>query len=155
MKSILFVCSANQCRSPMAEVLFENLVRERGEEDEWRVESAGVWAYGGAPATGNARLAMEERGLSLERHRSQQAENELLSQFDLIVVMTREHRETLLAQMPALDGRVHLLRELDGGTGDFADPVGGDLTVYKQAASEIETILRQGFPHLDQLLASE
>jgi protein-tyrosine-phosphatase len=153
MKSILFVCSANQCRSPMAQVLFQELVRERGEQDQWRVESAGIWAYGGAPATENARRAMEERGLDLMRHHSQPATNELLSQFDLIVVMTREHRAALLAQMPALDGRIYLLRELGGGSGDFADPVGGDLTTYQRAASEIETTLRRGFTQIDELLA--
>jgi protein-tyrosine-phosphatase len=73
MTSILFVCSANQCRSPMAEALFKDLVRERGEENEWRVESAGVWAYAGAPATENAQLAMQKRGLDLSQHRSQPA----------------------------------------------------------------------------------
>jgi protein-tyrosine-phosphatase len=148
MKSILFVCSANQCRSPMAEVLFKDLVRQRGEANEWRIESAGVWAYGAAPATENARRAMEERGLDLSTHRSQPATNELLSQFDWIIVMTREHRETLLAQMPALAGKVLLLRELGGESGDFADPVGGGIEVYRLAADEIQALLRSGLPKI-------
>jgi protein-tyrosine-phosphatase len=152
MKSILFVCSANQCRSPMAEVLFRKLVHDKGERDEWRVESAGVWAYAGAPATENAQLAMQKRGLDLSQHRSQPATDGLLAQFDLIVVMTREHREALLGQMPALDGKVRLLRELGGDAGDFADPVGGNLAVYDQAAEEIDGILRRGFSGLHSLV---
>jgi protein-tyrosine-phosphatase len=145
MKSILFVCSANQCRSPMAQVLFQELVRERGEDSEWRVESAGIWAYGGAPATENARLAMEKRGLDLSSHRSKPATSELLSQFDLIVVMTREQRDVLLAQMPFMEGKVFLLRGLGGESGDFADPVGGDIRIYEIAADRIFSLLERSF----------
>jgi protein-tyrosine phosphatase len=132
----------------MAEVLFKKLVRDKDEEDLWRVESAGVWAYAGAQATDNAQRAMMERGLDLSGHRSQPATNELLSQFDLIVVMTREHKEALLEQMPALEGKTVLLREIAGEKGDFADPVGGDITVYRSAADEIESLLEQGYPNL-------
>jgi protein-tyrosine-phosphatase len=92
MPSVLFVCSANQCRSPMAEVLFEALLEERGDRDDWRVESAGVWAYNGARATTNAQRAMENRGLDLRAHTSQPAERTLLKQFDVIVVMEQEHK---------------------------------------------------------------
>jgi protein-tyrosine-phosphatase len=155
MKSILFVCSANQCRSPMAEVLFKQLVSEHGEQDDWRIESAGVWAYGGAPATENAQRAMKERKLDLSRHRSQPATNELLSQFDRIIVMTREHRETLLAQMPALAGKVLLLRELGGESGDFADPVGGSIEVYRRAADEIQALLSSGYSSFNSLVGIE
>jgi protein-tyrosine-phosphatase len=155
MKSILFVCSANQCRSPMAEVLFKQLVGEHGEQDDWRIESAGVWAYGSAPATENAQRAMKERGLDLSHHRSQPATNELLSQFNLVVVMTREHRDALLAQMPALGGRVYLLREIGGETGDFADPVGGSIEVYRQAADEIQSILLSGYSSLNSFIGAE
>jgi protein-tyrosine-phosphatase len=132
----------------MAEVLFKKLVRDKDEEDLWRVESAGVWAYSGSPATDNAQRAMMERGLDLSGHRSQPATNELLSQSDLIVAMTREHKEALLEQMPALEGKTLLLREIAGEKGDFADPVGGDITVYRSAADEIESLLEQGYPNL-------
>jgi len=153
MKSILFVCSANQCRSPMAEVLFKQLLDQHGKMDEWRVESAGIWAYGRTPATENAIKAMAGRDLDLSTHRSQPATNELLEQFDLIVVMTHEHRAALLEQSPALDGRIVLLRELGGEAGDFLDPVGGSLGVYQQAAGEIEHILREGFQDIRRRIA--
>jgi len=138
----------------MAEVLFKSILKERGELDEWRVESAGVWAYAGGPATENAQQAMQERGLDLSVHRSQPASNELLAQFDLIVVMTREQQEALLNQDPALADRVILLRELVGEQGDFADPVGGSFEVYQRAADELVKIISEGQPRILKLLAN-
>jgi len=141
MPSILFVCSANQCRSPMARVLFEALLEAKGAQGEWWVDSAGVWASEGAPATANAQLAMAERGLNLSGHQAQPATQALLRRFDLIVVMEQEHKEVLLAENPGLAGVVYTLRELAGGQGDFEDPVGGSLAVYRAAAEELEKLL--------------
>ena len=146
MPSILFVCSANQCRSPMAEVLFQQLLLEKGEADAWRVESAGVWAYEGAGATQNAQVVMAERGLDLASHCSQPTDPALLKQFDLIIVMEVEHKVVLQERNPALAERIQTLRELVGGEGDFSDPVGGSVEVYRQAAGEIFAILDQAFP---------
>ena len=145
MPSILFVCSANQCRSPMAEVLFEALLEERGERDEWRVESAGVWAYNGARATANARLAMQERGLDLSGHASQPTERTLLKQFDVIVVMEVEHKSVLQKSHPDLADRIFTIRELVGQQGDFNDPVGGSLEVYRTAADELGRLLEEAY----------
>ena len=145
MPSILFVCSANQCRSPMAEVLFKQLLEENGEVDEWRVESAGVWAYQGAKATQNAQIVMAERGLNLERHRSQLTDPALLNQFDIIIVMEEEHKVVLQERNPNLTERIMTIRELVGGTGDFDDPVGGSEKVYRQAAEAIFNLLSNGW----------
>lgn len=146
MPSILFVCSANQCRSPMAEVLFQQLLLEKGEANAWRVESAGVWAYEGAGATQNAQVVMAERGLDLASHCSQPTDPALLKQFDLIIVMEVEHKVVLQERNPSLAERIQTLRELVGGEGDFSDPVGGSVEVYRQAAGEIFAILDQAFP---------
>ncbi len=146
MPSILFVCSANQCRSPMAEVLFRQLLEEKVEAGDWRVESAGVWAYQGAKATQNAQVVMAERGLNLEGHRSQPTDPALLKQFEIIIVMEEEHKVVLQERNPALAERILTIRELVGGRGDFDDPVGGSEKVYRQAAGEIYTILEQAFP---------
>jgi len=143
--SILFVCSANQCRSPMAEVLFQELLQQKGKADDWRVESAGVWAYQGARATENAQIVIAERGLSLDDHRSQPADPALLKQFDLVIVMENRHKEVLQVEDPGLVDRVYLIRELAGEVGDFNDPVGGSLGVYRKAAGEIHTLLSEGW----------
>ncbi|MCJ7568506.1 MAG: hypothetical protein MUO58_13280 [Anaerolineales bacterium] len=152
MPSILFVCSANQCRSPMAEVLFEAFLVEKGVREEWRVESAGVWAYDGAHATANAQKVMAERGLDLSRHLSQPASSMLLKQFDLTLVMEQEHKTMLQDQNPQLADRIYLIREIAGQDGDFADPVGGSLERYRAAADELGMLMRDGIDRIDELV---
>ncbi len=152
MPSILFVCSANQCRSPMAEVLYRQLIEEKGEADDWRVESAGVWAYQGAPATQNAQVVMAEHDLDLSQHLSQPASSTLLKQFDLTLVMEQEHKTVLQDQNPQLVDRIYLMREIAGQEGDFADPVGGSLERYRAAADELEMLVRDGIDRIDELV---
>ena len=150
MPAILFVCSANQCRSPMAEVLFEKLLEEKGIREDWRVESAGVWAYQGAPATHNAQLVMQERGLNLRGHRSQPADSALLKQFDVIIVMEIEHKQTLQESNPSLADRILTIRELVGEKGDFEDPVGGSREVYQEAADLLYDLLGKGWAEIER-----
>lgn len=152
MQSILFVCSANQCRSPMAQVLFEAFLAEKGEREAWRVESAGVWAYDGSPATANAQKAMAERGLDLSRHLSQPASSTLLKQFDLTLVMEQEHKKVLQDQNPQLADRFYLMREIADQEGDFDDPVGGSLERYRAAADELGMLMRDGMDRIDELV---
>jgi len=152
MPSILFVCSANQCRSPMAQVLFEAFLVDKGVRDEWRVESAGVWAYEGSRATANAQKAMAERDLNLSKHLSQPADSTLLKQFDLTLVMEQRHKTVLQEQNPQLADRIYLMREIAGQEGDFADPVGGSLERYRSAADELGMLMRDGMDRIDELV---
>ncbi|MFA9407029.1 MAG: low molecular weight protein arginine phosphatase [Anaerolineales bacterium] len=145
MNSVLFVCSANQCRSPMAEALFKALLNERGEEDEWKIASAGVWAAPGYPATDNARVIIEERGLDISAHLSQPISRDLLGEYHLVLVMENAHKETLQANYPEFADRIVLFRNLAGDDTDFDDPVGGSLDRYRGAADEIQHILTSGF----------
>jgi protein-tyrosine-phosphatase len=133
----------------MAEVLFRQLLEEKGETDAWRVESAGVWAYHGAKATQNAQDVVADRGLDLSGHRSQPSDPALLKQFDVIIVMEVEHKQVLQERNPSLAERILTLRELVGDRGDFADPVGGSIEVYEAAAEEIYTILNQAFSSIE------
>jgi protein-tyrosine-phosphatase len=135
----------------MAEVLFEAMVEERDEREEWRVESAGVWAYGGAPATGHAQTVVAERGLDLSEHRSQSTSPQLVMQFDLFVVMEEAHRAELRSLFPGIANKIFTLRELAGGGGDFEDPVGGDLERYRETADELSALLEKAFPRIRQL----
>jgi len=152
MPSILFVCSANQCRSPMAEVLFEAFLAEKGVREEWRVESAGVWAYEGSRATANAQKAMAERGLDLSQHLSQPADSRLLKQFDLTLVMEQRHKTVLQEQNPQLADCIYLMREIAGQEGDFADPVGGSLERDRAAADELERLIEVSFDLIEGLV---
>lgn len=138
----------------MAEVLFEKLLGEKGVRDDWRVESAGVWAYQGAAATQHAQTVMADRDLNLHGHRSQPTDPALLKQFDLIVVMEVDHKQVLQERNPALADRILTLRELVGGEGDFDDPVGGSLEVYTAAADEIYAILEKSFPSIVKMMGN-
>jgi len=129
----------------MAEALFKDLILERGEENEWKIASAGVWAATGVPATDNARVVMEERGLDISAHLSQPTSRDLLGEYHLVLVMENAHKETLQAHYPEFADRVVLFRNLAGDDRDFEDPVGGSLDRYRGAADEIQLILTSGF----------
>lgn len=152
MPAILFVCSANQCRSPMAEVLFEALLAERGEAGDWRVESAGVWAYGGSPATGYAQTVVGEQGLDLSAHRSKSTSPQLVMDFDLLVVMEEAHKSELQSLFPGIARKIYTLRELVGGEGDFKDPIGGSLEEYRDTRDELKDLLKDAYPRIHKLV---
>ena len=155
MHEILFVCSANQCRSPMAEALFKAILHEKSVHAYWRVESAGVWAYSGAHATDYARQVMMERDLDLNDHRSQPADLDLVNQFDLVLVMERDHNEILVSVNPDWAEKIVLFKELVGEEGDFEDPVGGSIERYREAADELDRILRNSSKKIITLTRGE
>ncbi len=141
-RMILFVCTGNTCRSPMAERLCEKLLARRLgcsidelEKHGFVVLSAGVAAGDDIPASTHAQTVMRKRGLDLRDHRSQQI-NETHVQFaDHIFALTRRHREAILSYWPNADTRLNVLR-LDGG--DISDPIGGSEAVYEDCARQLE-----------------
>lgn len=145
MSKIIFVCTANQCRSPMAEVLFKQKLSESGMIDGWTVESAAAWGPSGERATENASQVAFENDLDLEPHRSQRVEDLDLNAFDLILVMQAGHQEGLRAEFPDLAERIRLLSEMSGPPYDVRDPVGEDLETYRRTWSEIERLIGGGF----------
>jgi protein-tyrosine phosphatase len=138
---VLFVCTGNTCRSPMAETLFRELVAQRlgcrEDEIEQRgvvVASAGIAAWGGGKASTGALEAMRERGADLSGHESQPLTENLARQADIIWTMTASHRATILAQFPEVGGRVAMLSP---DRHDVIDPIGGTLTTYRKCAEQI------------------
>jgi protein arginine phosphatase len=151
VRRILFVCSANQLRSPLAEVLFKDLVRRKGEGDAWQVASAGVWALEGSPAASAAIRAAAARGLDLSAHTSRRLTRELLEGSDLVLVMEREHLEAVHEEWPALDGRVHLLSRMAGEAGEVDDPIGLPFERIRSLVTELERVLEAGWPRIVEL----
>jgi len=95
---VLVVCSANQCRSPMALALIESRVRAAGLSGAVQVRSAGTWAEPGHPATAQAIAEMQSRGIDLSEHRSREVDADLMAEADLVLVMTDGHRQALAAE---------------------------------------------------------
>jgi len=149
MKSVLFVCTGNVCRSPMAQGLF--LAQLGEDQNEWRIESAGVAAVEGAPASQNTVSLLKERGIDLSTHRARQIDRSLIQQFALILVMEQRHKQILQAQYPDYAEKVYLLSEMIGEVKEIDDPGGGPLEDYRKTALEIETILKKGWPRIIQL----
>jgi protein-tyrosine-phosphatase len=136
-KTILFVCTANVCRSPMAEYL---LRARLGPETEWTVGSAGLAAWGGSPASREAVSVMAEKGLDLGPHRSRPLTSDLVRGAGLIVVMTGAHQEDILRLYPEAKGRVYRLKSfgLAGRQANIDDPVGLSTEGYRVVRDEID-----------------
>src|SRR3974390_1866942 len=131
MKTILFVCTGNVCRSPMAEGIFRQVVQGRG---NFRVGSAGLGAMEGQPPSAPAVEAVQELGIGIARQRSRMLSPALVAQADYIFGMTHSHVDTVMLLYPQAAEKTFLLREfdetLDTFEKDISDPIGGDLGGY-------------------------
>ena len=100
--TILFVCTGNLCRSPMAEGILKARFRSEGKHTLYQVRSAGAWTQNGLSASALAIQAMDELGLDIASHRSRRLTAEDVADASLVSVMTRDHKEALLAEFPEI-----------------------------------------------------
>jgi len=145
--SVLFICTANICRSPMAEGLFRALIREEfNDQMPWRIESAGTWTRNGLSAAPYSIQAMAERGIDISNHQTRTIEEINLEEFDLILTMESGHKEAIQVEFPEARDRVFMLSELIKQKTPIFDPVGLPIEVFRKTADHIDQILCDGFP---------
>jgi len=148
MPAVLFVCTGNLCRSPMAGALLRaRLARDEARHD-WQVGSAGVWAAEGRPASAYAIEEMARRGIDLRAHRSRSVTREMMAEADLVLAMTRHHTEALGAAFPEHARKVYLLSEMVGQTYDVYDPYGSTQMEYRYTAQELEQLIEAGYERI-------
>lgn len=155
MYKVVFVCTGNTCRSPMAEALFREMIEDKGLQDGISVSSAGIYAFEGDEASPFAVDVMEkEYGIDLTKHRARVLYDDDIRDASLILVMTKHHRDMIHDIYPEAASKVHLLKEyagIDGDT-DVIDPFGQDYNTYKRCAEELEDLLLEV---LDRLIDSK
>ena len=144
---IVFVCTGNTCRSPMAEGIFRKILADRLETEEDRLEergfvvlSAGLAASSGMAASPESVDAVREAGIDISGHLSRPLTDEMIEQADWIFTMTRQHREAIVASFPEFAGRIQLISR-DGN--DVVDPIGQSQYVYDECRDQIAGSLNQ------------
>ena len=156
MPNLLFVCTANQFRSPVAEFCFRRELEARrlasappwGTADpaSWNVSSAGTWVSPGSTVPLDLVRRLHALGINLDGHQPRGVTEAMLRETDLILVMERSQREALGVEFPFTRGRTHLLTEVARGIAvDIPDPFYTSRCTPQEVAADIRGLIREGF----------
>lgn len=150
---VLFVCSGNTCRSPLAEAVARRAFEEAG-EDDYEISSAGTFATDGGRASSGSLEVARANGLDLEGFVSRQLSGDMLDDADLVLVMEPGHRSAVLGLNPQADLKTRLLGELAGSHGPDAavpDPFGGSGEAYRRTFRRLEEMILAGMERIREL----
>lgn len=149
MIKILFVCSGNTCRSPMAKALLLQRLEtptNLSDSSEIQVWSAGLFTRDGLPASPEAVAAMREEGINISQHRSLLINQSLIGDADLVLTMTLSQRDYLQERYPDKSVNIYTLSEFTGNdTGEVLDPYGHGQEVYQQSLLQIKLLVDRLF----------
>jgi len=135
MAHILFLCTGNTCRSPMARCLMEDMTKRLSLNIT--CDSAGLIAFPGAPASPGAQRAMAARGLSLRGHRAKRISASLAKKADVVLCMTEAHRNEFIQRFPEQTLKAHVFIR------PVSDPFGGSDSLYVQTADQLSSLLQE------------
>lgn len=144
MKRLLFVCTGNLCRSPVAETIFNDLAQERGLE--WRAESAGLAAIDGSPVPENVEISLEEVGFYAGGHRARKARGRMVEPVDLVLAMSPGQREKLRSLSGGkAESKLYTLPEYlgEGANGEVPDPYGYPLQTHRASVRRIHDYMER------------
>lgn len=148
MPSVLIVCTANICRSPMAMGILQKKVETL---PGWYVESAGTWSIIGQPPATNTIEVLIRRGISIPHHRSRVVTLDLLRRFNLILTMEAGQKEALKVEFPEIAGRIYMVSEMVGEQYDISDPIGEPYEEFEKTAQELELIFEKALDRIQKL----
>ncbi|NLV99332.1 MAG: threonylcarbamoyl-AMP synthase [Clostridiaceae bacterium] len=148
VKKILFVCTGNTCRSPMAAALFNSYAEEKQQASKikWKALSAGLHTMDGLAASQSAVSVLCESGIDISGHSSVQLTEELLAEADIVATMTRSQRDILRGFLPALESKIKTLSEWADergreSAGDVPDPYAQPEAVYRETRNHLQALI--------------
>ena len=150
MPHILFICTANICRSPVAMGLLRRRLHEEGMAG-WTVASAGTWAQLKRGAARNSIQVMEKQGIDIGEHQARLVTAEMLEEADLVLCMEQGHAEALRSEFPHTADKIYLLSEMVDRKYSISDPYGGPLPEYERMAADVGQIIENGFERIVEL----
>ncbi|WP_198507869.1 low molecular weight protein arginine phosphatase [Bacillus sp. FJAT-45037] len=138
VKNLLFICTGNTCRSPLAEALLRDRMGDKIE-----VKSAGLHAFPGSPASSGTNRVLKGKGIE-HVHQAQSVTKDLLGWADVVLTMTTGHKKLVCNQFNDQKDKIHTLKEYVGEdefTSDITDPFGGSFDDYARTSEDIERCL--------------
>ena len=153
MPSVLFVCTANQFRSPLASALFSMRLNEKGKMNDWKVSSAGTWVKEEKGAHPIAILLADQLNLDLKNHVTREISNTMIKETDLIIVMSAGQKEALQFEFSEDKAKIVMLTELTGnGVSDIADPAMSDFENSNEVVADLSAEINKAFDKIISLV---